>query len=154
MKACSILYYYQENIAKELNQLVEEGTLEPVEHSWASPIVAVIKLDKENVRKQTVNPASKLDRYPIPGIKDLFSKLAGGKSFTKLDFSQAYLQIPLDDSSKVLLVINTPKGLFRYTQMPWHFVSSRDLSKINGECTARVVTCRSLYRRHPDYRRF
>ena len=44
--------------------------------------------------KQTVNPVSKLDRYPIPCIEDLFSKLAGGKSFTKLDLSQAYLQIP------------------------------------------------------------
>ena len=70
---------------KELNRLVEEGTLEQVEQSdWASPIVAVLKSDKENVQicgdlKQTVNPMSKLDRYPIPH-EDLFSKLAGGKS--------------------------------------------------------------------------
>ena len=60
----------------------------------------------------TVNLVSKLDRYPIPHIEDLFSKLAGGKSFTKLDLSQAYLQIPLDDSSKELLVINTYKDCF------------------------------------------
>ena len=90
MKTCSIPYY-REKVVKELNQLVEEGSLEPVKHSdWASPIVAVFKLDKENVRicsdyKQTVNPVSKLDRYPIPRIEDLFSKLAGGKSFSKLD---------------------------------------------------------------------
>ena len=45
--------------------------------------------------------------------------MAGGKSFTKVDLSQAYLQIPIDDSSKELLVINTPKGLFHYTQMPY-----------------------------------
>ena len=67
---------------------------------------------------------SKLDRYPIPRIEDLFSKLAGGKSFTKLDLSQAYLQIPLDDSSKELLVINTPKGLLRYTRMPYGISSA------------------------------
>ena len=72
----------------------------------------------------TVNLVSKLDRYPIPRIEDLFSKLAGGKSFTKLDLSQAYLQIPLDDSSKELLVINTPKGLFRYTRMPYGISSA------------------------------
>ena len=38
--------------------------------------------------------------------------MASDKLFTKLDFSQAYLQIPLDDSSKGLLVINTPRGCF------------------------------------------
>ena len=52
---------------KELDRLVEEGTLEPVEYSeWASPIVAVLKPGKQSVRicgdfKQTVNPVAKLD---------------------------------------------------------------------------------------------
>ena len=49
MKARRIPHYYREKVVKELNQLVEKGTLEPVEHSdWASPIVAVLKPDKEN----------------------------------------------------------------------------------------------------------
>ena len=71
MKARSIPYYYREKIVKKQNRLVEDGILEPVEHSdWASPIVAVLKPDKESVRicgdfKHTVNPVSKLDRYPI-----------------------------------------------------------------------------------------
>ena len=30
---------------------------------------------------------------------------------------------PLDDSSKEMLVINTPKGLFSYTRMPYGFFS-------------------------------
>ena len=47
--------------------------------------------------KQTLNQASKVDRYPIPKLEDLFAKLAGGKSFTKLDMSQVYQQIQLDE---------------------------------------------------------
>ena len=76
---------------------MHEGTLEPVECSdWAAPIVAVLKPDGEHVRicgdfKQTVNPVPKLDRYLIPRVEDLFSQLSSGKSFTKLDLSQAYL---------------------------------------------------------------
>ena len=83
---------------------MKEGTLEPVEFSeWASPIVAVLKQDKQNVRicgdfKQTINPVAKLDRYPIPLIEDLFAKLSGDKSFTKLDLSQAYLQVPFEEA--------------------------------------------------------
>ena len=42
--------------------------------------------------KVTVNKASKLDRYPIPKIEDLFATLAHGKTFTKLEMSQAYQQ--------------------------------------------------------------
>ena len=62
---------------------------------WAAPIVAVLKPDKTNIRicgdfKQTVNPVSSLDKYPIPKIEDLFSTLAGGKVFSKIDLSQAY----------------------------------------------------------------
>ena len=39
--------------------------------------------------------------------------------FTKLDLSQVYLQLPVDEDSKDLLVINTPKGLFRYNRLPY-----------------------------------
>ena len=41
--------------------------------------------------EQTINLVAKLDRYPIPKIEDLFAKLSGGKTFTKLDLNQAYL---------------------------------------------------------------
>ena len=99
-KARSVPYYYQEMVDKELDRLVEEGTLEPVEHSeWAAPIVALLKSDKQRVWicgdfKQTINKVAKLDRYPIPRVQDLFAKVGGGKIFTKLDLSQAYFFDP------------------------------------------------------------
>ncbi len=60
---------------------------------------------------------SKLDRYPIPKIQDLFSQLSGGKSFTKLDLSKHICK--LEEESKNLVFINTHKGLFCYTRMPY-----------------------------------
>ena len=33
--------------------------------------------------------------------------------------SQAYQQLLLDDDSKKLLVVNTPRGLFQYTRLPY-----------------------------------
>lgn len=67
---------------------------------------------------------SKLDTYPIPKVEDLFAKLAGGKTFTKLDLSQAYQQLPLDEDSRQYVVINTHKGLFRYTRLPYGISSA------------------------------
>ena len=62
--------------------------MEPVEFSeWATPIVAVLKRDRKSVRvcgdfSVTVNPVSKLDRYPIPRVEDLFACLCKGKHFS------------------------------------------------------------------------
>ena len=84
----------------------------------------VWKKDKESVRvrgnfKLTVNKVARLDRYPIPRIEDLLAKLAGGKRFSKLDMSQAYQELLLDESSRQYVVINTHKGLFRYSRLPF-----------------------------------
>ena len=44
--------------------------------------------------------------------------------FSKLDMSQAYLQLPLDDKSKELVTINTHKGLFKYNRLPFGVLSA------------------------------
>ena len=114
----------------ELKWLQEEGTLEPVEVSaWTTPIIPVLKSDKTSVRicgdfRVIVNPVSKLDTYPIPKIEDLFATLRRGNSFSKLDLSQAYQQLPLDEESKNYVVINTHKGFFRYTHLPFGISSA------------------------------
>ena len=71
-KAQPITYAIKAKVEEELNRLVPQQTLEPVQMSeWASPIVPVVKHDKKSVCmcgdfNQTVNPVAKLDRYPIP----------------------------------------------------------------------------------------
>ena len=122
-KAQPIPYAVKAKVEEELDQLVAQGTLEPVQMSeWASPIVPVVKPDKKSVCicgdfKQTVNPVAMLDRYPIPKVENLFVKLTGGCTFTKIDLSQAYLQLPLDEEWKKFVVISTHNGLFRHTRL-------------------------------------
>ena len=38
--------------------------------------------------------------------------------FSKLDLSQAYLQVPLEKESQRYLVINTNKGFYTYKRLP------------------------------------
>ena len=66
---------------------------------------------------------SKLDRYPIAKVEDLFARLSKGKLFSKLDLSQAYQQLTLDENSKKYVVINTHRGLFRYMRLPFGIAS-------------------------------
>ena len=65
----------------------------------------------------TANKAINMDIYPIPRSEELFSALSGSKYFTKLDMSQAYAQLELDDDSKECTTINTHRGLFQYNRL-------------------------------------
>ena len=69
--------------------------------------------------KVTINPQIVVDQHPIPAIEELLTRLNNGEKFTKLDLSDAYLQLELDEASKELVVINTPLGLFKYNRMPF-----------------------------------
>ena len=56
-----------------------------------APIVPVLKSNMKSVRvcgdfKQTINPVSHLDRYPIPKVEGLFTSPSGGREFSKIDF--------------------------------------------------------------------
>ena len=74
--------------------------------------------------KLTVNQAAKVDKYPVLKIQDLFAKVGGGKKFTKLNLSQAYQQVKLDEASKAYTVINAHRGLFRYNWLPFGVASA------------------------------
>ena len=74
--------------------------------------------------KLTINQVSPTETYPLPRADEIYAKLAGGKLFTKLDMSNAYLQLPLDAESKKFTTINTHKGLFEYTRLPFGVASA------------------------------
>ena len=90
---------------------------------WAAPIVPVLK-QNGGVRicgdyKVTVNRACTVDSYPLPRVDELLANLAGGQHFSKLDMSQAYLQLLLDEESREFVTVNTHKGLYKYNRLPF-----------------------------------
>ena len=76
-----------------------------------------------------MNPVSKLDTYPILKIEDLFATLWRGNCFSKLDLSQVYQQLPLDEESKNYVVINTQRFISIHSFTIWYFFSSRNFSE-------------------------
>ena len=45
--------------------------------------------------------------------------MSGAKYFTKLDASNAYWQIELDEESSKLLTFNSPFGRYQFLRMPY-----------------------------------
>ena len=50
--------------------------------------------------------------------------LGGGEKFTKLDMSQTYQQMTLDEESRKFTTINIHKGLFQYNRLPFGVASA------------------------------
>ena len=71
-----------------------------------------------------MNRTLQVDSYPLPRVEELFASLSGGKYFTILDMSQAYLQVALEEESKQYVTINTHKGLFQYNRLPFGISSA------------------------------
>ena len=117
-------YAMRSKVEKEIDRLESEGIIEQVKVSeWAAPVVPVLKASGQ-VRlcgdyKVTVNKVSKLVQYPIPTLEDLMAKLGKGSIFHKLDLSHAYLQVELNPESRKYVTINTHKGLYTYTRLPY-----------------------------------
>ena len=64
-----------------------------------------------------IQPSCEAGHLPLPHIDDLFASFSGGKTFSKLDLAHAYQQVPLDEESKLLVTVNTQKGLYRYNRV-------------------------------------
>lgn len=121
-------YALRDRVDHELDEMLRNGVIEPVDTSeWATPLVPVRKADG-GLRicadyKITLNPNLLIDRYPLPKIDDLLVRLNGARVFSKIDLTQAYNQVELDDS-KQYTVINTHRGLFRYNRLVYGLASS------------------------------
>ena len=121
-KARSVPYALKERLKNELDRMEKAKIISKVADSeWSSPIVVVPK-SSGAIRvcgdyKVTINQHIVDDKYPLPNTTDLFSRLAGGQQFSKLDLSHAYNQLELDESSRKYLTINTPFGLYAHSRL-------------------------------------
>ena len=93
----------------------------------------------------TVNPVSKLHCYPIPRVEDLLATLSKGKAFSKLDLTQAYQQLKPDAHSQKFVVINTHKGLFRFTRLPFSISSTPGIFQKTMETLLRGIPGVSVF---------
>ena len=59
------------------------------------------------------------ERYRLPNMLDVLSRISGCAVFSKLDLRKGYHQIPMNPADISKTAIITPFGLFEYTRMPF-----------------------------------
>lgn len=109
-------------VEEELDRMESLGIISPVTYStFAAPIVVV---QKPNGKIRIcadycsgLNDALFPHEYPIPTPDSIISRLSTCTIFSRIDLSNAYLQIPVDDEAKMLLTIITHKGLYNFNRL-------------------------------------
>ena len=111
--------------------MVRQGILEPVQPGGvtnASPVVWQRKKSGE-LRlcvdlKVHVNGKVMDEDYRIPDMETIFHNLHGASYFGKINLSDAYYQIELDEEANDICTINTSQGLFKMFRLPQGLKSS------------------------------
>ena len=75
-------------VARHLQQMQENGVIQPSSSLWASPIVLVHKKDRTMhfcIDYRKLNEVAKADKFPLPRIDDLLDQLGKTQYFSTLD---------------------------------------------------------------------
>ena len=116
----------------ELNHLEKLGIIAKVEDptDWVSSLVVVPKKEGKLricLDPRDLNVAIKRERYQLPTIEDIATRLAGARVFTVLDVKQGFWHIPLEEESSYLTTFNSPFGRYRWLRMPFGISSAPEV---------------------------
>ena len=124
---------YMPALRKELDSLVAQGIIEPIEEAseWLHPIVIVPKKGSSEIRmcvdftrlnrfvKRPVNP----QLTPWEVVCKIPRRT---KHFAVFDALKGYHQVELDEESRALTTFMTPFGRYRYLRLPFGLNSAGD----------------------------
>ena len=127
-KARNVPVHYKDKIEGVLREWVELGIIEQVNYSdWSSPIVPVLKENgkiRVCVDYKRVNDKIETHHFPAPRAEEIFNNLGNARVFSKLDLSNAYLQLEVDENDQKYLTMNTHMGLYKFRRLPFGMKNS------------------------------
>ncbi|MCO5567384.1 hypothetical protein L7F22_021074 [Adiantum nelumboides] len=112
----------QEEIMRQVNELVEKGMVRPSSSPFCSPFLLVHKKDgtyRMCVDYRALNIITIKNMFPVPRIEGLFDKLQGSTYFSRIDLKSGYHQIRIVDEDILKTAFRTTFGLYEYLVMPF-----------------------------------
>ncbi|XP_029648387.1 uncharacterized protein K02A2.6-like [Octopus sinensis] len=122
----------KEKLKTELDRMEKKEIITKVTRptDWVNSIV--IK-EKPNgtlricLDPRDLNKALKREYHPIPTLEEITPSLAGSKLFSKLDASNGYWNVKIDEESSMLTTFNTLFGRYRFNRLPFGLKVSQDV---------------------------
>ena len=114
----------RQKVKDELDRMEKFGVVERVQEptDWVNSLVAVLKPNGKIrlcIDPKDLNRAIKREQYPMKTIDEVITRMPNAKFFSKLDATQGYWQVELDDDSAKKCTFNTPFGRYRFNRLPF-----------------------------------
>ncbi|POM70943.1 Gag-pol fusion protein, partial [Phytophthora palmivora] len=109
-------------IDKEVDDMLQQGVIEPGQGAWGFPVVIVRKKDgsvRFCIDYRALNAVTLKDVYPLPRVDETLEALHGSQRFSSLDLHSGYWQLGVAASDKPKTAFTTRRGLFQFTRMPF-----------------------------------
>ena len=109
----------REKLDQELKRMVKMGIIKPV-HEPIDRVNNLVVVEKPNGKlricldPKDLNKATKRHHFHLPTTEEILASMSNARLFTKLDASNAYWQIEVDEESSKLLTFNTSIWAFLF----------------------------------------
>ena len=97
---------------------------------WISSIVAVPKKNGKLricLDPKDLNRAIQREKYQLPTVEDIATRLHGAKVFTMMDVRNGFWHVSLEEQSTYLTTFQTPFGRYRWKRMPFGISSAPEV---------------------------
>ena len=126
-KPYPIAMKHYEWVKNEIEKLLAAKVIHTSQSSWSAPIIVVPKGDGGKclvIDYRVLNKVTRKFTWPMPKVKDIFSKLNRATYFTTLDLSAGYHHIPLDISSIPKTAFISTFGKYEYVKVPFRLAQA------------------------------
>ncbi|GJS53225.1 putative reverse transcriptase domain-containing protein [Tanacetum coccineum] len=109
-------------LSEQLQELSDKGFIRPSSSPWGAPILFVKKKDgsfRMCIDYRELNKLTVKNRYPLPGIDDLFDQLQGSSVYSKIDLRLGYHQLRVREEDIPKSAFRTRYGHYEFQVMPF-----------------------------------
>ena len=118
---------HMEAISTHVDNMLNQGIIEPASSPWASNIVLVRKKDGSLrccIDYRQLNAVTKGDAYPLPRIDSCLDAMSSAKWYSTMDLRCSYHQVSVDPKDRDKTAFICPRGMYRYKTMPFGLCNS------------------------------
>ena len=123
-------------VEKHIDEMLDEGIIEPSISPWSSSNVLVRKQTKDGrvkyrfcVDDRALNAVNKRDAYPIPNTVDALDTLGQSRIFCVLDVALGYHQIEIHPNDIQKTAFTCHKGYYKFVKMPFGLTTPQPHTK-------------------------
>lgn len=119
--------HWHQHINQHLSELLDLNIIEYSNSEYRSRLVPKKKKDgslRLAIDYRDLNNITKFDAFPMPNLRAIVAKLGTAKTFSKLDLTKGYYQIPLSPASKKFTAFAFDGKLYQFKVLPFGLASA------------------------------